>query len=73
MAIKFKCACGRVVKAPDGSVGKHGKCPACGAAVTVPELIVPQVVEEDPVLAEVVEEAERTAAQEELPKSDDKR
>lgn len=36
MPITFKCSCGKALKVPDGAAGKKGKCPACGAVVTVP-------------------------------------
>jgi len=36
MAIQFKCSCGKVVSAPDANAGKKGKCPGCGAVITIP-------------------------------------
>lgn len=36
MPIKFECACGNRVKAPDGSGGRRVRCPRCRAAVVVP-------------------------------------
>lgn len=37
MSIRFHCqACGKSIATADSSAGRHGKCPACGAAVEVP-------------------------------------
>lgn len=36
MAIKFKCECGKVLAAADGTEGKRAKCPACGRVMTIP-------------------------------------
>src|SRR4051812_7197514 len=32
MAFAAKCLCGAKLKAPEGSIGKRGKCPSCGAS-----------------------------------------
>ena len=44
MVIKFTCSCGKVVKTSDDHAGKQGKCPQCGAVITIPN------VAEEPVL-----------------------
>ncbi|MBX9580199.1 MAG: hypothetical protein K2X87_07800 [Gemmataceae bacterium] len=44
MPIAFECGCGKSFRAADGLAGKRTKCPACGAALTVP---APQAAEED--------------------------
>lgn len=36
MSIKFACACGRSVRAPDEAAGRKAKCPNCGAVLTIP-------------------------------------
>ena len=37
MAIEFHCEhCSKLVRAPDDSGGKHGKCPACHQSVYIP-------------------------------------
>lgn len=36
--IRFHCACGRSLKAPENLAGKKSRCPACTAAVVVPQL-----------------------------------
>lgn len=37
MSIEFQCSgCGRVLRTPDGAVGKNARCPQCGAIVPVP-------------------------------------
>jgi hypothetical protein len=36
MPIEVRCECGKRLRARDGSAGKRVKCPACGAAVSVP-------------------------------------
>src|SRR5580765_5203332 len=35
--IRFSCACGRSLKAPEELAGKKSRCPACAAAVVVPQ------------------------------------
>ena len=45
MAIKFKCHCGRVLQARDERAGTRGKCPACGASVAVPEVVLAEIAE----------------------------
>ena len=38
MPIEFRCTeCGKLLRVADGSVGRHAKCPACGAIITVAE------------------------------------
>jgi hypothetical protein len=37
MAILVTCVCGTSARAPDDAAGKRGKCPKCGAIITVPE------------------------------------
>jgi hypothetical protein len=34
--IRFRCACGRQLEAPDQSGGTTGRCPVCGTCATVP-------------------------------------
>jgi RsiW-degrading membrane proteinase PrsW (M82 family) len=36
MSIAWNCACGKHLKAPDGSEGKRARCPACGQINLVP-------------------------------------
>ena len=36
MSISWHCACGKSLKAPDGSEGKRARCPACGTINQVP-------------------------------------
>lgn len=36
MTITIKCECGKVLKVADEHAGKRGKCPACGAVLTIP-------------------------------------
>src|SRR5258707_2801279 len=36
--IRFSCDCGRSLKAPETLAGKKSRCPACAAAVVVPQL-----------------------------------
>ena len=37
MSIEFRCtSCGRLMRTADDTAGKHAKCPACGAAFTIP-------------------------------------
>jgi hypothetical protein len=43
MAIDFYCTCGRLLKGPDGSGGKTVRCPACKAAIIVPEPNAPDL------------------------------
>jgi uncharacterized Zn finger protein (UPF0148 family) len=47
MAISFACACGKRFRAGLGAAGKRVRCPACGAAVTVPKAEVPAATEEE--------------------------
>ncbi|NQT86949.1 hypothetical protein HQ560_09305 [bacterium] len=37
MPITFKCACGKKLRAPDGSSGKQTRCPVCQEVVTIPD------------------------------------
>ena len=40
MSIPVACpSCGKGLKAPDSAAGKRAKCPACGHAVTIPEVV----------------------------------
>jgi hypothetical protein len=39
MPITFGCVCGRSFTLPDDRAGKRGKCPDCGAVLTVPAAI----------------------------------
>ena len=39
MAIAFGCECGKQFTVSDEYAGKRTKCPACGAALTVPALV----------------------------------
>jgi len=41
MTIQFQCQCGKLMKTADESAGKRGKCPACGAVITIPEPAAP--------------------------------
>ncbi len=36
MTIVVKCECGTVLKVPEEHAGKRGKCPGCGAILTIP-------------------------------------
>lgn len=36
MPIKVKCACGKVLNAPDKLAGKKAKCPGCQQVITIP-------------------------------------
>src|SRR5579872_5372735 len=36
--IRFSCACGRSLKAPEKLAGKKSRCPACALAVVVPQM-----------------------------------
>ena len=37
MPIEFRCAkCSKLLRTPDGSAGKKGKCPHCGAMMDIP-------------------------------------
>ena len=44
MTIKFKCNCGKALKAEDQHAGKRATCPGCGAVLIVPRPSVPKVV-----------------------------
>ncbi|MGE5194571.1 MAG: hypothetical protein ACM3U2_18930, partial [Deltaproteobacteria bacterium] len=35
--LRFTCGCGKSLKAPARLAGKASRCPACGAAVIVPQ------------------------------------
>lgn len=51
MAISFRCACGRELRARDDAAGKRLKCPECGATPVVPNLaaaIVPELPDPSP-------------------------
>jgi len=37
MTIRFRCSCGRRLRAPEDMVGKRAICPKCGEKVRVPE------------------------------------
>jgi len=60
MAIRVRCGCGKVLKAPDAYAGKCGKSPACGAKVPIPELVVPEVVDDELIVPMVVEKPQTT-------------
>lgn len=49
MTLRYSCACGQELKAPDSLVGKRGKCPHCGKEFIVPakELPLAQTTRED--------------------------
>ncbi|MBM4048102.1 MAG: response regulator [Planctomycetes bacterium] len=36
MSIKFKCACGKKLFAPDGAEGKRARCPVCSTVMRIP-------------------------------------
>ncbi len=38
MPIKFACACGKHIRAPDNAVGRRSHCPRCGDELVVPHL-----------------------------------
>ncbi|GEM_PF-746257 len=59
MSIQVSCqSCGHVLKAPNNSAGKSGKCPQCGAKVKVPGVATPQDFGSLPVVeAQAVENA----------------
>ena len=44
MPIVVTCPCGQSSEAPDSAAGRHGSCPACGRAVTVPAPAIGPVV-----------------------------
>jgi RsiW-degrading membrane proteinase PrsW (M82 family) len=46
MGIEVRCSCGKSLKAPDAAAGKKGKCPGCGAVLTIP--LAAQVVSTTP-------------------------
>lgn len=56
MAIEFLCDCGKRLRTGDQYAGKRGKCPACGAVVSIPQPIIPEIVEEEFVAAALVDE-----------------
>jgi len=37
MALHFRCPCGTLLNAPDGSAGRGGECPVCKKIVVVPQ------------------------------------
>ena len=40
MAIKVTCQqCGKVLRVRDELVGRRGRCPGCGAVITVPDAV----------------------------------
>ncbi|MBI4613170.1 MAG: hypothetical protein HY720_06125 [Planctomycetes bacterium] len=41
MAIRFACACGASIQAPDELAGRRVRCPRRGKAATVPAVTVP--------------------------------
>jgi len=46
--IQFPCpACGREVRAPDGSAGRRGRCPYCRGSVAIPALKPVRAEDED--------------------------
>lgn len=60
MTIAFDCGCGKAFRVPDEHAGKRTKCPACGAALTVPA--PPASAEDDAFrLLEAAEAPERPA------------
>lgn len=61
MSIELHCPqCSKLIRAPAGAGGKHGKCPYCGNSVYVP--LPPEEVEEIP-LAPIGEEEEQREEQ----------
>lgn len=46
MSIKVGCQCGQRFKAKDELAGRTVKCPACGAAITIPTAAPPSLDEE---------------------------
>jgi hypothetical protein len=47
MPIAFACDCGRAFQVADAHAGKRTKCPACGAALTVPDAPPPAADEDE--------------------------
>ncbi len=41
MPIEFYCPCGQRLHVPEAMAGREGKCPACGASLTVPANAAP--------------------------------
>lgn len=41
MTLEITCACGKAMKVPDSVAGRKGKCPQCGAVVSIPPLVAP--------------------------------
>ena len=61
MSIELHCPkCTKLIRAPDGAGGKHGKCPYCGESVYIP---MPEGAGEEIGLAPIDEEEEHRAAQ----------
>ena len=53
MSIRFRCKCGKVLKAPDRVAGKRIKCPSCGIALIAPTpRPSPDAVAESPALTD---------------------
>jgi RsiW-degrading membrane proteinase PrsW (M82 family)/phage FluMu protein Com len=53
MSISWHCACGKTLKAPDGSGGKRARCPACKEINTIPTPAVVEERVEEPAVAPV--------------------
>lgn len=71
MAITFHCKkCGASVRVGDQFAGRTGKCPSCKAAIKIPQK-TPQPVEEEPILAEILDEPEDTQEVEESEEVED--
>ncbi|NOZ20904.1 MAG: tetratricopeptide repeat protein [Planctomycetes bacterium] len=47
MPIRIECSCGKVLNVPDTMAGQKGKCPGCGAMLTVPKPGEQAMVEEE--------------------------
>jgi hypothetical protein len=58
MPIAFNCQhCGKTIKAPDGTGGKHGACPGCKKPVQVP---LPKAPDDDELrVAPLLEEEDK--------------
>jgi len=57
MSIKFNCACGRKLTAPDGTAGKKAKCPVCHNVMRIPD----SAGEDAPVEAQLADGPETAA------------
>lgn len=45
MTIRFRCKCGKALKASDEYAGKYAKCPACGNALQIPAIKTPDTLQ----------------------------